>query len=303
MGDYMSLTQLGAIDPANWLIDADVNRTAMITMMLQSNAALAAAAGPWYQGRVAYSGAGTVNADLELPPMPGVRRFDVAAGDLGLSGTGPDVPIIDDTGTACSLTPASGWGSMESTRALDGWVKLRVEDDGDCTLLVQPVGLGSGYPAAGSPTEMEEEGFLHNDRYANNRGASVTTMQRMIDAARTAYARSMVYHARIWLNAQRAGSGTSLLLQGFPVRSRGRRIGLSVQAVESVTNTAEVRLKLGGVTVATADSIPAAKGTIVKDNSTDPIPSGHFVASLETYTPGGGTLDLYSVSVYEYPDD
>jgi hypothetical protein len=300
MVDYISIEQLGAIDPSKWLIDADIDRTSMVTLMLQANAALSGAAGPWYQGDVNYSGAGVANAQMELPPMPGIRMVDVGVG--GAPPSGPSVSIIDETGTVGTISPASGWGSIESSRALDGWLQVSVEEEGQFSLTVQPIPLGTSYPAAGSPTEMELEGFLHNDRYANNRGLSVTTVQRMIDAARTAYARSMVYHGAIWLNGQRTASGTGLLLQGFPVRSRGRRIGLSVQGVETTSTTAEVRLKLGGEVVALVDGFPGSQGTIVRGNSTDPIPPGHFIASLETYAPAVGTLDLYSVSVYEYPD-
>jgi len=293
MADYESGTGLEAIDVGGFLPGEDLDEAVLDQLRDQHNTMWGGAGSPLFSGRVNYSGAGSLTAKMELPPMPGLRAVQWSAIDYGAGG--PTVTLADSAGTLATKAGLATWETVEFTAANDGgWLSLEVTDNEASRLGVAPA------PFTASVTDMGGDGFIHTDRTATGQSISTGLMGKWLGGLWDTRHRPMVYVTRINLGGVRNAAGTTPYIAGFPVPSRGHRLGISVEG--QGTAASAVRLLIGGEVVATCTGFPtSAPVAIVRANTTDPILPGHFQATVQIFVPSGAFY-LHSLSVYEYPD-
>jgi hypothetical protein len=294
--DWLQTIDPGAFLPGQFLKRAVGDRNVDL-LRLQHNTLVGGAGSPWLCAGIPNCGAGE-EASLEIPPQPGLRMVALGVGDTGVLGYA--VTLTDDVGAFVTVALAAhpAWRDAEWTRSLSGWITAR--------LVAGPAGSDAvGITVAPVPPDtstagQEADGYLCEHRTDDDRPVSVGLVNRLCAAVTAAWARPQIFHTYLDPNGWRGTAGTTETFAAhLPLPSRGRALGLSVQAAGSAAATVSL---LVGPTSTVCTGFPPAQGAIIRAAATDPILPGYVVGDLQVVIPGGGSLTIYSVSVYEYPE-
>lgn len=292
---------------SSWLVGADIDQGDMDKLRLQGNTAWGGCGSPLCM--VAFEAINGRFAEAELPPMPGLRRV-VCSGHALFPGVGDtgliDIEIRDDDGVLGTLTIDESdylaTGDIEWTRPTTGRIIVDVgtvsTGDGKAQLTISP------RPPTLSVSGMEGDGYMHTDRTGTDADLGQRLFGIWYEQTYGGWRRPQVNTVIMdpGISDLRYGAGTSPLRATLPIYSRGHKIGMSAQGVNTVAGAPELRLKVDGetlVTLGVIDAFPGAQGTIIRGTSTNPLPAGYTYCDLEVYVPVGGGLDLHSVAVYE----
>jgi hypothetical protein len=293
MPDYTSPRALQAINPASFLAGYAHVPAALAQLQLQSNSLNGGAGSPLIMVQVPPALA-TKEATIELPAMPGLRSVAYGScGTDGLSGV-----LSDETGALISLSFGGGdaWVVDHWHRPEDGWMTLRLSVPGPAVstgglLTVAPI------PTDQSDHGQEEDLYACDRRTDANRGVSVRLMSLMAQSVWQAWQRPLVHYTLMDLTGQRAtAAATEVWAANLVILGRNRPLGMSVQAAGSAA--AEVELTVGSAQCS-CTGFPAVQGNIIRSAASTPVIPGIVTGILRVTVPPAGTLDVYSISIYE----
>lgn len=298
--DYYAPAALQAIDPDEFILGADVGvGDAGSSNMLkrQHNTMVAAAGGPWVWG--GFIGDDAEYAEIQIPPMQGVRGVDIAAWRPG-KWIDMTVSLTDDTGLLASQTfnNESSHYVKEFARAVDGYTVIKVLLGAGAyknwsSVMVAP------YPFTTPVAGMEGDGLLHSDRFAANKPLTTGIMGKMVDGVYNVWRRPHVHHTFMEPGGTRFNVGTTVFAAVIPIHARGRKLGMSVQAAGTAASTVTVYV---GNQSLELTGFPAVQGNFRSGATTKTILAGHYVAYVMVVVPAAGSLHVFGLSIYDEPD-
>lgn len=298
---YTAPKQLQAISDQSWVPLGAVVPDDVEKLGKQNNTAVGGAGSPLIY--VTANMAITANPiPMEIPPCPGLRA--VAVGVSGLAGGDEfDLTISDETGElATSTISADGFTEMEWSRATDGWLTFEFDSlaSGGVAIIIAPIPSTSLASGQG----LEAEGYVSDERLRahNENGVSVRAMSLMGLGAYNASLRPQVIYCYLDFDGLRGNDGAvEALVADLPCTLLPRRqVGMSAYAETTAGSTStEINVTLPGGTTTLTDFTTLALGRSSPVNS----PSGNVTMTVQMDVPSGATFKLYSLTVYEYPED